>query len=163
MGLRDLREAPTTPIEANDSKQAASPSIKVFREKDGNFRFKVLDEEGRVLIESFAFENPKLSSAVLADLIAVRNAFVHSEVGKVVFEVEPKKGFYGRVPSANLGSVRVSVLEESSPFNKVMDTRTALARFDEISEEFLLGVMPTGVTAENIAAALEKLGAEDEA
>jgi tryptophanyl-tRNA synthetase len=57
VGLRDLR----TQSGATSSKAAkvAKPVFKQYRESDGKFYFKLMDAQGRLLLQSLAFESPK--------------------------------------------------------------------------------------------------------
>jgi tryptophanyl-tRNA synthetase len=57
VGLRDLR----TQASGKTAKAAkvAKPVFKQYREHDGKFYFKLLDAEGRLLLQSLAFESPR--------------------------------------------------------------------------------------------------------
>ena len=57
VGLRDLR----TQASGKTAKAAkvAKPVFKQYRERDGKFYFKLLDAEGRLLLQSMAFESPR--------------------------------------------------------------------------------------------------------
>lgn len=57
VGLRDLR----TQASGKTAKAAkvAKPVFKQYRERDGKFYFKLLDAEGRLLLQSLAFESPR--------------------------------------------------------------------------------------------------------
>jgi tryptophanyl-tRNA synthetase len=48
--------------------KAAGPSFKQYREADGKFYFKLVDAQGRVLLQSGAFESPKEAGRVIAEL-----------------------------------------------------------------------------------------------
>jgi tryptophanyl-tRNA synthetase len=48
--------------------KAAGPSFKQYREADGKFYFKLVDAQGRVLLQSAAFESPKEAGRVIAEL-----------------------------------------------------------------------------------------------
>ena len=66
VGLRRLADqAPITPTK---SVKAALPSFKQYREADGQFRFKLVDAQGRLLLQSCAFESPKLAAQTIARL-----------------------------------------------------------------------------------------------
>jgi tryptophanyl-tRNA synthetase len=58
VGLRDLRDAPgaATPVARA---RAALPQVKQYRENDGRFYFKVVGDDGALLLQSSAFEQPK--------------------------------------------------------------------------------------------------------
>ena len=67
VGLRDLREAPTTAAQA-PSKSAALPSFKQYRESDGKFYFKLMDGDGKLLLQSRGFDSPKEAGGWVAGL-----------------------------------------------------------------------------------------------
>ena len=57
VGLRDLRtQAKGKAAKANKS---ALPTFKQYREADGQFRFKLVDAQGRLLLQSTGFASPK--------------------------------------------------------------------------------------------------------
>ncbi len=66
VGLRRLVD------QANTSKQkvvkAAMPSFKQYRENDGQFYFKLVDAQGRVLLQSLGFASPKDAGQAIAQL-----------------------------------------------------------------------------------------------
>ena len=67
VGLRNLGlSAPA----ASKSKavKATSPAFKQYREKDGRFYFKLLDAEGRVLLQSLGFDAPKAAALAISAL-----------------------------------------------------------------------------------------------
>jgi tryptophanyl-tRNA synthetase len=66
VGLRRL--ADQTLIAPARSAKAALPSFKQYREADGQFRFKLVDAHGRLLLQSRAFESPKLAAQTIARL-----------------------------------------------------------------------------------------------
>ena len=66
VGLRRL--ADQTLIAPARSTKAALPSFKQYREADGQFRFKLVDAHGRLLLQSCAFESPKLAAQTIARL-----------------------------------------------------------------------------------------------
>ena len=57
VGLRDLRAQ--TGSQAAKSTKTAIPVVKQYRERDGKFYFKLLDSEGRLLLQSVGFDSPK--------------------------------------------------------------------------------------------------------
>ena len=64
VGLRKLEDlAPTTTAKAS---KAALPSFKQYREADGQFRFKLVDAQGRVLLQSLGFASPKDAGQAIA-------------------------------------------------------------------------------------------------
>jgi tryptophanyl-tRNA synthetase len=68
VGLRDLR------VQATDKKdkaaKAALPSFKQYREADGQFYFKFVDAQGKLLLQSAAYASPKDAGAAIKALLA---------------------------------------------------------------------------------------------
>ena len=69
VGLRDLR------VSSSDNKmgkaaaaKAVLPSFKQYRESDGRFHFKLVDAQGRLLLQSQGFASPKDAGAVIGRL-----------------------------------------------------------------------------------------------
>jgi len=64
VGLRGLGD------QAGASNQKAAklalPSFKQYREADGQFRFKLVDAQGRLLLQSLGFESPKAAAQTIA-------------------------------------------------------------------------------------------------
>jgi tryptophanyl-tRNA synthetase len=46
--------------------KTALPSFKQYREADGQFRFKLIDAQGHLLLQSLGFESPKLAAQTIA-------------------------------------------------------------------------------------------------
>jgi tryptophanyl-tRNA synthetase len=67
VGLRSLASASTSQGTAKTAR-AASPSFKQYREKDGQFYFKLVDPQGRVLLQSLGFASPKDAGMAIAQL-----------------------------------------------------------------------------------------------
>ncbi len=67
VGLRSLASAATTQT-ATKTSRAASPAFKQYREKDGQFYFKLVDPQGRVLLQSLGFASPKDAGMAIAQL-----------------------------------------------------------------------------------------------
>ncbi|MEY3888071.1 MAG: Tryptophan--tRNA ligase [Pseudomonadota bacterium] len=67
VGLRSLASASTSQGSAKTAR-AASPSFKQYREKDGQFYFKLVDPQGRVLLQSLGFASPKDAGMAIAQL-----------------------------------------------------------------------------------------------
>ena len=66
VGLRKLEDlTPTTSAKAS---KAALPSFKQYREADGQFRFKFVDAQGYVLLQSLGFASPKDAGLAIAQL-----------------------------------------------------------------------------------------------
>ena len=66
VGLRDLRAQATGPKEKKD--RAALPSFKQYRESDGQFYFKFVDAQGRLLLQSAGYASPKDAGAAIKAL-----------------------------------------------------------------------------------------------
>ena len=66
VGLRGLG----TVVQANTNKAAkvALATFKQYREKNGQFFFKLVDDKGEVLLQSKGFESPKVAGQSIADL-----------------------------------------------------------------------------------------------
>jgi len=62
VGLRDLR---TQSSKAAKSVKSAFPVFKQYRENDGQFYFKLLDSEGRLLLQSTGFASPKVAGQTI--------------------------------------------------------------------------------------------------
>jgi tryptophanyl-tRNA synthetase len=67
VGLRNLASQGTAAKAAKVSK-AAKPSFKQYREADGQFYFKFVDEQGSALLQSKGFASPKDAAASIAQL-----------------------------------------------------------------------------------------------
>jgi tryptophanyl-tRNA synthetase len=70
VGLRDLRDATVAVAGAAAAAKAGAvlPRVKQYRERDGQFYFKLDDGEGAVLLQSAAFANPKDAGSWVARL-----------------------------------------------------------------------------------------------
>ncbi|WP_426145940.1 tryptophan--tRNA ligase [Polaromonas sp. DSR2-3-2] len=67
VGLRNL--ASNAPVAAKSkAAKAAAPAFKQYREKDGNFYFKLLDADARLLLQSCGFEAPKAAALAISAL-----------------------------------------------------------------------------------------------
>src|SRR5690606_38581933 len=67
VGLRSLVQA-DAPQKAAKTAKAQLPSFKQYRESDGKFYFKLLAADGRLLLQSQAFDAPKDAGAAIAQL-----------------------------------------------------------------------------------------------
>ncbi|NDP37853.1 MAG: tryptophan--tRNA ligase [Rhodoferax sp.] len=65
VGLRDLR---TQSSKTAKSVKSALPVFKQYRENDGQFYFKLLDTDGRLLLQSTGFASPKVAGQTIAML-----------------------------------------------------------------------------------------------
>jgi tryptophanyl-tRNA synthetase len=69
VGLRDLRtRAKGQPGTKDKASKAALPSFKQYREADGQFRFKLVDAQGRLLLQSTGFASPKDAGQAIGQL-----------------------------------------------------------------------------------------------
>ncbi len=66
VGLRDLRAQPD--IAAPRVAKAALPAFKQYRERDGQFYFKLVDAQGRALLQSAGFDTPRDAARAIAQL-----------------------------------------------------------------------------------------------
>ncbi len=67
VGLRALASSGSPQASAKTAR-AASPSFKQYREQDGQFYFKLVDPQGRVLLQSLGFSSPKDAGLAIAQL-----------------------------------------------------------------------------------------------
>lgn len=67
VGLRSLASQDTGAKQAKAAK-AALPSFKQYRETDGKFYFKFLAADGRLLLQSTGFDQPKVAGQTIAQL-----------------------------------------------------------------------------------------------
>ncbi|MCK2088312.1 tryptophan--tRNA ligase [Thauera aromatica] len=67
VGLRSLATAPAA-AGAAKPKPAALPQFKQYREADGRFHFKLVDGDGRLLLQGAGFASPREAGAVVAAL-----------------------------------------------------------------------------------------------
>ena len=68
VGLRDLRQ--TVDSKPMKAVKAAVPSFKQYRENDGKFYLKLVDAQGRLLLQSLAFDSPKDAGQAVRQLQA---------------------------------------------------------------------------------------------
>lgn len=66
VGLRALASGSTAKV-AKVAKSAV-PSFKQYREKNGQFYFKLIDEQGQLVLQSLGFESPKAAGQTIARL-----------------------------------------------------------------------------------------------
>jgi tryptophanyl-tRNA synthetase len=66
VGLRSLNSGTTT--QQAKATKAASAAFKQYREKDGQFYFKLVDATGAVLLQSKGFESPKVAGQTIGQL-----------------------------------------------------------------------------------------------
>ena len=69
VGLRALAsQGKASASSANKIGRTAAPSFKQYREKDGQFYFKLVDPQGRVLLQSLGFASPKEAGLIIGQL-----------------------------------------------------------------------------------------------
>ena len=69
VGLRALAStANAKAASTSKTARAAAPSFKQYREKDGHFYFKLVDSQGRVLLQSLGFASPKEAGLAIGQL-----------------------------------------------------------------------------------------------
>ena len=73
VGLRSLAQAATAAKPAKAAK-AALPAFKQYREADGKFYFKLVDADGRLLLQSRGFDAPKEAGQAIGQLQAHADA-----------------------------------------------------------------------------------------
>jgi len=71
VGLRDLRAQAIT--QKVKTAKVAKPVFKQYREKDGKFYFKLVDAEGKLLMQSLGFDSPKEAGQTIG-LLQTRGA-----------------------------------------------------------------------------------------
>ena len=82
VGLRNL-SAGAAPAKAAKASKAALPTFKQYREKDGQFYFKLADASGQLMLQSTGFEAPKACGAAIARLSAEGSAAL-AELGQTL-------------------------------------------------------------------------------
>ena len=82
VGLRNL-SAGAAPAKAAKASKAALPAFKQYREKDGQFYFKLADASGQLMLQSTGFEAPKACGAAIARLSAEGSAAL-AELGQTL-------------------------------------------------------------------------------
>ena len=68
VGLRALANTGAATGAPTKTARAAVPAFKQYREKDGQFYFKLVDPQGRVLLQSLGFESPKEAGLAIGQL-----------------------------------------------------------------------------------------------
>ncbi|MDI1245217.1 MAG: tryptophan--tRNA ligase [Rhodoferax sp.] len=82
-----LRPLPTQASASAKTVKLALPVFKQYRESDGQFYFKLLDANGRLLLQSGAFASPKVAGQTIATLQTAGISALHS--GPVALEKGP--------------------------------------------------------------------------
>ncbi len=76
VGLRDLRTQ--TGDKKDKAAKAALPSFKQYREADGQFYFKFVDAQGKLLLQSDGFANPKDIASVIKRIQALTDTLTQT-------------------------------------------------------------------------------------
>lgn len=76
VGLRDLSQVPATPRKATAAK-AAAPQFKQYREADGRFHFKLLDGNGKLLLQGAGHDSARECGQLVARLKQAGGAGLH--------------------------------------------------------------------------------------
>jgi tryptophanyl-tRNA synthetase len=85
VGLRNLSAGSGKGGPKTKAVKAAKPSFKQYREKDGLFYFKLLDESGAQLLQSVGFASPQEAGKAIGALKAQRGA----AIGLLAAQLEP--------------------------------------------------------------------------
>jgi tryptophanyl-tRNA synthetase len=89
VGLRDLRAQGTQ--KSAKAAKAALPLFKQYRESDGKFHFKLVDAQGRLLLQSGGFDSPKDAGHTIRQLqdhgVAAFGTGLHPAAGVSVDDV----------------------------------------------------------------------------
>jgi tryptophanyl-tRNA synthetase len=108
VGLRTLASAPTSQTNTKTAR-AATPSFKQYREKDGLFYFKLVDPQGRELLQSLGFASPKDAGMAIAQL-QQDDATAFANLGS---QVEFGEGISAAEVSEALASLRAELAEKA--------------------------------------------------
>ena len=110
VGLRALASQGKSGADsAIKTERAAMPAFKQYREKDGQFYFKLVDPEGRVLLQSLGFALPKEAALVIAQL-QQNDAQVLTLLGD---KLTLGEGFTGDEVSAALSVLQAEIAEKT--------------------------------------------------
>lgn len=110
VGLRALASQGKSGADsAIKTERAAAPAFKQYREKDGQFYFKLVDPQGRVLLQSLGFALPKEAALVIAQL-QQNDAQVLTLLGD---KLTLGEGFTGDEVSAALSVLQAEIAEKT--------------------------------------------------
>ena len=68
VGLRSLASVAQSATNSSKATRSAAPAFKQYKEKDGQFYFKLVEPQGRVLLQSLGFASPKDAGLAIAQL-----------------------------------------------------------------------------------------------
>jgi tryptophanyl-tRNA synthetase len=110
VGLRALASQGKSGTDsAIKTERAAAPAFKQYREKDGQFYFKLVDPQGRVLLQSLGFALPKEAALIIAQL-QQNDAQVLTLLGD---KLTLGEGFTGDEVSAALSVLQAEIAEKT--------------------------------------------------
>ena len=110
VGLRALASQGNASTAAtNKTVRAPAPSFKQYREKDGQFYFKLVDPQGRVLLQSLGFASPKEAGLIIGQL-QQNDAEILSALGD---KLTVGEGFTEAEVSAALAALQAEIAEKT--------------------------------------------------
>lgn len=110
VGLRALASSGSgTAVATSKAARAAVPSFKQYREKDGLFYFKLVDLQGRVLLQSLGFASPKEAGLAIGQL-QQNDAKALAELGA---QITLGEGVTGSEVSSALEALRAELAEKA--------------------------------------------------
>ena len=110
VGLRALASTANTKAPSTSkAARAAAPSFKQYREKDGHFYFKLVDSQGRVLLQSLGFASPKEAGMAIGQL-QQNDAKALAEMGA---QVSLGEGVAASEVTSALGVLRAELAEKA--------------------------------------------------
>jgi tryptophanyl-tRNA synthetase len=89
VGLRALSSGSTAQV--SKAAKAAVPSFKQYREKDGQFYFKLVDAQGALLLQSRGFASPQEAAQTMSRLQTEGPAYLH-EARALLEPIDPENG-----------------------------------------------------------------------
>ena len=108
VGLRALASSGTAAA-TSKAARAAVPSFKQYREKDGHFYFKLVDPQGRVLLQSLGFASPKEAGLAIGQL-QQNDANALTELGT---QITLGEGVTGSEVNSALDALRAELAEKA--------------------------------------------------
>jgi tryptophanyl-tRNA synthetase len=110
VGLRALAsQGNASTASVNKTVRAPAPSFKQYREKDGQFYFKLVDPQGRVLLQSLGFASPKEAGLIIGQL-QQNDAEILSALGD---KLTVGEGFTEAEVSAALAALQAEIAEKT--------------------------------------------------
>ena len=110
VGLRALAsQGNASTASVNKTVRAPAPSFKQYREKDAQFYFKLVDPQGRVLLQSLGFASPKEAGLIIGQL-QQNDAEILSALGD---KLTVGEGFTEAEVSAALAALQAEIAEKT--------------------------------------------------